>query len=263
MGLTAASPSKAVGLVLLLLPAALASWTATAYTDVNCQGALATRDLFRVTNPGLHNDDACVPASGSFGSIYFTVSCATGIPIVTGHAQGCTDSGNEDLNQYFSDVNGCILPTHSFTPYGDGIAPQWRSISIVCHFPPPPPPTPQPPPSPKPPLPADGSGDGGNGDLRFIVVVIAVAAVCIAIVGAVVYLKTKNSHRERVTSTSTIGPQVEIATVRGSHEGYDMRMLPGLEASTAPCGTAQQNRLDPNTGAPIPKFDPLTGRQNW
>ena len=33
--------------------------------------------------------------------------------------------------------------------------------------------------------------------------------------------------------------------------------------AVAPTGGAWGARFDPNTGQPIPKFDPMTGKQNW
>ena len=52
--------------------------------------------------------------------------------------------------------------------------------------------------------------------------------------------------------------------------GYDMRPLPGAqpEPAAAPSGMAPSGfpfgaKFDTNTGQPIPKFDSITGGQNW
>ena len=38
---------------------------------------------------------------------------------------------------------------------------------------------------------------------------------------------------------------------------------PVVGTAVAPTGGAWGNRFDTNTGQPIPKFDPTTGKQNW
>ena len=108
--------------------------------------------------------------------------------------------------------------------------------------PPPPPPPPPPPVG----MPASRNEEEDNTDNTVtIIAIVAATVVCIAIIVAVVVL----TKRQALASTGT--------ATQGIHSSQS-----GLEFSTIP-NRPRGAKFDPNTGQPIPKFDPATGVQNW
>ena len=93
-----------------------------------------------------------------------------------------------------------------------------------------------PPPPPFPPPPASGNEEDNT---VTIIAIVAAAVVFIAIIVAVVVLKKKQA----LPSTGTATPNIHHSS----------------QSSVGPRGA----KFDPNTGQPIPKFDPVTGVQNW
>ena len=109
---------------------------------------------------------------------------------------------------------------------------------------------------PPPPSPPSGGGSGESGGSSIvIVIVVAVAVVAIvAILGAVFYL-TRRSSTATPPASSSQGREMPAQAVIG---------MPQPSAPTGPpAASGSGARFDVNTGKPIPKFDPETGKQNW
>ena len=99
-----------------------------------------------------------------------------------------------------------------------------------------------------PPPPASGNEEDNT---VTIIAIVAAAAVCIvvAIIVAVVVLKKKQAPPSTGTAVA---------------QGISMPDVGVSVSSTVPNRLGPRGaKFDPNTGQPIPKFDPETGKQNW
>ena len=108
--------------------------------------------------------------------------------------------------------------------------------------------------SPSPPPPPGGGG-------TIVIVVVAVVAI-VAILGTIYYVKAKNPSK----IAPTTGPQVNVAQPQpATNPATNMPVMavpvPSMPAEVTPQPSGAM--FDPNTGQPIPKFDPVTGAQNW
>ena len=88
------------------------------------------------------------------------------------------------------------------------------------------------------PPPPSTSGNEVDTTTITIIAIVSAAVVCIAIVVAVVVLKKKQALPS---------------------PGIPLHDIDSSQSSPGPRGA----KFDPNTGQPIPKFNPVTGVQNW
>ena len=125
----------------------------------------------------------------------------------------------------------------------------------------------------------------GDTDPIPIIIVVVLGIACVVVVPFVIFLlwrmckklKAKMAGRRVRMDPQAPGGEVTLCdtlmtsrTFRGltdspssAHIGASVVGQPVVGTAVAPTGGAWGARFDPNTGQPIPKFDPMTGKQNW
>ena len=101
----------------------------------------------------------------------------------------------------------------------------------------------------------DGGGDGGGSTVIIIAVIIG-AIVIIGVIAVMVKLRRKSTKVAQVGAA-----QPQPATNPATNMPVMAVPVPSMPAEVTPQPSGAM--FDPNTGQPIPKFDPVTGAQNW
>ena len=98
--------------------------------------------------------------------------------------------------------------------------------------------------------------------IAIVVPVVVLLVICIVVVACVFMKKSQGPSAGAQMQPVTVVGQPTVAagqpvTASVATSQIEMNVQPALAAT--PAGS----KFDPNTGAPIPKFDPYTGKQNW
>ena len=115
---------------------------------------------------------------------------------------------------------------------------------------------------------ADDSDDVGSDAGIIIAIVVPVVVLLLIGIGMAAFFMNKSQGpsaargAQMQPGTVVVQPTVAVgqpvaASVATRTSQIEMNVQPALAAT--PAGS----KFDPNTGAPIPKFDPHTGKQNW
>ena len=131
---------------------------------------------------------------------------------------------------------------------------------------------------------SDGGGDGDGGLDSLVIIVVAVVGGVVVLVGIVGGIVLMNKTNEKALPAASAGAgvasqaqgfpppavvQQAVPVQEMVQMGTPMMVQPQMAqpmvpvAPAAPTAPAVSRKFDPQTGQPLPKFDPMTGVQNW